>query len=79
MLVLSRKVGEQIVLPKCEVTIEVLRVSGQRVRIGVSAPPETPVHREETWNRICESGRNRTEKDLGRDEKESGNGPEVKC
>lgn len=79
MLVLSRKVGEQIVLPKCEVTIEILRVSRQKVRIGVSAPPETPVHREETWNRICESGRNRGEKDFERDTKESNYGPEVKC
>lgn len=60
MLVLTRKVGEQIVLPKCNVTIEVLRVSGQRVRVGVTAPPETPVHRKETWKRIRSPGRPRT-------------------
>ena len=56
MLVLTRKIGEQIVLPKCNVTIEVLRVSRQRVRLGVTAPPETPVHRKETWERIRSPG-----------------------
>lgn len=61
MLVLSRKVGEQILLPECEVTIEVLRVSGRKVRIGVSAPPEIAVHRKETWHRIRESGRRQVE------------------
>ena len=47
MLVLSRKVGEKIVLPALDVSITVLGVHGKRVRIGVSAPPGLTVHREE--------------------------------
>ena len=55
MLVLSRKLGEQIVLPHCQVTLTVLGVSGNRVRIGVAAPAEMAVHRREIWDRIIGS------------------------
>ena len=47
MLVLSRKCGEGIVLPGLGVSITVLGVQGKRVRIGVTAPSEVAVHREE--------------------------------
>jgi carbon storage regulator len=53
MLVLSRKPGEQIVLPHYEVTMTVLGVSGNRVRIGVAAPAGTAVHRREVWDKIA--------------------------
>ena len=52
MLVLSRRIGEEIVLPGCDVSIVVVQVSGNRVRLGVEAPPNTPVHRAEVWRRI---------------------------
>lgn len=52
MLVLSRKTGEQVVLPSCGVTIEVVKIAGNKVRLGVQAPPETGVHRREIWERI---------------------------
>ncbi len=55
MLVLSRKLGEQIVLPHCEVTVTVLGVSRNRVRLGVAAPSGTAVHRREIWSRIVGS------------------------
>lgn len=55
MLVLSRKSGEQIVLPECEVTLTVLGVSGSRVRIGIAAPDGTAVHRREVWDKIAAS------------------------
>lgn len=55
MLVLSRKVGEEIVLPNCGVTIGVVAVNGNKVRLGIAAPPETSVHRKEVWHRIRES------------------------
>ena len=51
MLVLSRKVGERIVIG-VGVTVMVLVVSGQRVRLGVVAPDEVPVHRAEVVQRI---------------------------
>jgi carbon storage regulator CsrA len=52
VLVLSRKVGERVVLPDCGVTVEVVAVSGKRVRLGFAAPGGTRIHRNEVWNRI---------------------------
>jgi carbon storage regulator len=49
MLVLGRKVGERIVLPGCGVTVTVVAVRGNQVRLGVSAPAQVEVHREEVW------------------------------
>jgi len=51
MLVLSRKLGERIVIGD-GIVVSVLEMRGDRVRLGVSAPPATQVHREEVWNRI---------------------------
>ena len=39
MLVLSRKVSEQVVVPQCELTVTVLDIMGGRVRLGFTAPP----------------------------------------
>jgi carbon storage regulator len=47
MLVLSRKVGEQVVVAGGAVTITVVAVQGQRVRLGVTAPPAVAVLRDE--------------------------------
>jgi carbon storage regulator len=52
MLVLSCKVGEQIVLPGLEATIAVVAVKGKVVRLGVSAPAKVAVHRKEVWRQI---------------------------
>lgn len=54
MLVLSRKVGQQIVviLGGQEVTIEVLKNRGKGVTLGIQAPTEVAVHREEVWQNI---------------------------
>jgi len=47
MLVLARKVDEQIVIDNGRIRISVLGISGSRVRLGVVASPEIPVRREE--------------------------------
>ncbi|HEV2969927.1 MAG TPA: carbon storage regulator [Pirellulales bacterium] len=47
MLVLSRKVGEQIVMPDQEVVVTVVAIQGNRVRIGITAPSGVSVFREE--------------------------------
>jgi carbon storage regulator len=52
MLVLSRKVGEQIVVPDCGVTITVVAVSATQVRLGIHAPAGIAIHREELWRRL---------------------------
>lgn len=51
MLVLTRTVGERIHLGD-EVWIEVLEVRGQTVRLGIVAPREIEVHRDEIYRRI---------------------------
>lgn len=56
MLVLSRRVGEKIVIGN-EVFIEILSVSGEGVRLGISAPDKTSVHRFEVFAEIQEANR----------------------
>jgi len=56
MLVLSRRKGEKIVIGN-EVIIEILSVSGEGVRIGVTAPDETSVHRHEVFVEIQKANR----------------------
>ncbi len=46
MLVLSRKVGEQIVIDGC-ITITVVAADGSKIRLGITAPPEVRIDREE--------------------------------
>ena len=52
MLILTRRVGETVVIGG-DVDVTVLGVKGNQVRIGVKAPKEVAVHREEIYERIC--------------------------
>lgn len=51
MLILSRRVGEAVTIGT-DVTITVLSVKGNQVRLGVQAPKSVAVHRQEIFNRI---------------------------
>jgi carbon storage regulator len=51
MLILTRRVGETLIVGD-DVTITVLGVKGNQVRIGVNAPKDVSVHREEIYQRI---------------------------
>ena len=51
MLILTRRVGETVMIGD-EVTVTVLGVKGNQVRVGVNAPKHVAVHREEIYERI---------------------------
>ena len=57
MLILSRRVGEALMVGD-DVTVTVLSISGNQVRIGVKAPKEVAVHREEIYDRIQKEQQN---------------------
>jgi carbon storage regulator len=67
MLILTRRVGETLMVGD-DVTVTVLGVKGNQVRIGVNAPKDVAVHREEIYERI------RKENEAGANKANPGNG-----
>jgi carbon storage regulator len=55
MLVLTRSIGDRLVIgDNAEITLNVLDIRGNQVRIGIDAPKTVPVHREEILEKIAE-------------------------
>ncbi len=70
MLVLSRKKNESIVINN-NITIVVVEIRGDKVRLGVDAPKEIPVHRREVYDAIKkqEAKEEREEKEIEREDR----------
>jgi carbon storage regulator len=51
MLILTRRIGEKIIVGG-NVTVTVLSIKGNQIRMGIDAPPEVMVHREEIYQKI---------------------------
>ena len=51
MLVLSRAKGEGLVISD-DIVVEVVEITGDKVRLGIMCPKEVPVHRQEIWDAI---------------------------
>ncbi|MCK5640645.1 MAG: carbon storage regulator CsrA [Gammaproteobacteria bacterium] len=53
MLVLGRKTGETLIIGEdADISVTVLSVKGNHVRIGIDAPSDVPVHREEIYEKL---------------------------
>jgi carbon storage regulator len=51
MLILTRRVGETVMIGD-NVTVAIIGVKGNQIRIGINAPKDVPVHRKEIYERI---------------------------
>jgi carbon storage regulator len=60
MLVLTRKLGEKIHIG-ANITLTVVEVKGNKVRLGIDAPDKLPIYREELYNLLDKIGVERTE------------------
>jgi carbon storage regulator len=56
VLVLTRKLGESITIGD-EIKVTIIEIKGKQVKVGVEAPQDTKVHREEVYQRIQEENR----------------------
>jgi carbon storage regulator len=54
MLILSRKLNESIVIDG-RITVKVLRIDGEVIKLGITAPADVPVHRQEVYDEIRQS------------------------
>jgi len=61
MLILTRRIGESIII-NGDIDVEVLNIERKQVKLGINAPKEISVHREEIWRKIQEE---KNQKEVG--------------
>lgn len=59
MLVLARRECERIIIGDKDVVIQVVKIDGEKVRLGITARPNVTIHREEVFDEIKRGGRAR--------------------
>jgi carbon storage regulator len=64
MLVLTRKLGESIAIDD-HIKIVVVQIKGKQVRLGIKAPAETKIHREEVYQAIQDQNSEAAQSDIG--------------
>jgi len=60
MLILTRRIGEAVIIDD-QISVTVLSINGAQVRVGVNAPRDVSVHREEIYRRIKQQEAERSE------------------
>lgn len=60
MLVLTRKAGEGIIIGD-DIKITIVEIKGGGIRIGIDAPPEQKIYRQEVYDRICQENKEATQ------------------
>jgi len=63
MLVLTRKAGEGIIIGD-DIKITIVEIKGGGIRIGIDAPPEQKIYRQEVYDRICQENKEATQWNL---------------
>ncbi len=62
MLVLSRKIGESVIIQN-NIKITVLEISGNQIKLGFEAPDDVPIYRQEVYERIVSENKSAVEID----------------